>query len=235
VIEYLGKTILTTLEELANPTHTALIIVDVQNDAVTRDGKTVYPELLRNVKELLDGARRFGVLVIFIKDTLLRNRISDSPSYLRRYMISRKLDHPGQIRFAVVDGTWGQEFPELIAPLRDEIVFRKYRSSAFHGTALDTILRNNNIKSIVVVGLATEGCVSSTCRDGGDEYYVVVVKDAVVTASSQEIHEAALKVLASRYDMATTKEIVEIWRNAHVTNSERASVTRVKEETPRAL
>jgi nicotinamidase-related amidase len=212
MIEYLGKTILTTLEELVDPRHTALIIVDIQNDAVTRDGQVIYPQLLRSMKALLSQARRSGVFVVYIKDTTLKNRISDSPSYLRRYMVSRKLDHPSKIRLAVVEGTWGQQFPPDIAPREDEIVLRKYRSSAFHGTPLDMFLRNKGIKTIVVVGLATEGCVASTCRDGGDEYFVVVVKDAVVTASGPEIHEAALRVLASRYDIATTEEIVKTWR-----------------------
>ena len=39
-------------------------------------------------KELIEAARNAGVFVVYIKDTLLKERISDSPGYLRRYMIS---------------------------------------------------------------------------------------------------------------------------------------------------
>lgn len=212
MIEYLGKTIFTTLPELIKPEHTAFIIVDIQNDAVIKDGRIVYPDLLPNTKLLLETARKAGVFIVYIKDTLLKERISDSPGYLRRYMISRKLEHPSQITMTVVEGTWGQQFPEEIAPLEDEVIVRKYRSSAFFGTPLDMLLRNNNIKTLVVVGLATEGCVASTCRDAGNEYFVVVIKDAVVTASGSEIQEAALKILAHRYDMTTTQEVANEWK-----------------------
>jgi nicotinamidase-related amidase len=214
MIEYLGKTIFTTLPELVDPKHTAFVIVDIQNDAAFKEEKETYPHLLPNVKSLLETARKAGVFVVYIKDTLLKNRISDSPGYIRRYMISRKLDHPSQITMTVVEGSWGQQFPDEIAPLENEVIVRKYRSSAFYGTPLDMLLRNNNTKTLVIVGLATEGCVASTCRDAGNEYFVVVIKDAVVTASGADIQEAALKILASRYDMATTQEVVNEWNTS---------------------
>ena len=54
---------------------------------------------------------------------------------------------------------------------------KKYRSSAFWGTNLDLLLRSNGIKSVVVTGCTTEGCVESTARDAMfTDYYVVIAR-----------------------------------------------------------
>ena len=77
----------------------------------------------------------------------------------------------------------------------------KYRSSAFHGTRLDFLLKNNRIETAVVVGLVTEGCVESTVRDlVGYGYYPVLLSDCV-TSSRQDLHDAALLVMSARYDV----------------------------------
>ena len=66
-----------------------------------------------------------------------------------------------------------------LEPLDGELVVKKYRSSGFWGTNLDMLLRSNGIKSVVVTGCTTEGCVESTARDAMfSDYYVVIVTDA---------------------------------------------------------
>ena len=69
---------------------------------------------------------------------------------------------------------------------------RKYRSSGFWGTNLDMILRSNSIKTVVVGGCTTEGCVESTARDAMfNDYYVVIPEDCVASDDRAQ-HEASL-------------------------------------------
>lgn len=72
-------------------------------------------------------------------------------------------------------------------------------------------LRSNGIRSIVVAGCTTEGCVESTARDAlFNDYYVVVPEDAVAS-DDREQHAASLLLMRHRFDVTTASEIVAIW------------------------
>ena len=64
-----------------------------------------------------------------------------------------------------VPGTPGHAFVPDLAPLAGRAGRGKYRSSAFWGTNLELLLRSNGIRTVVVGGCTTEGCVESTARD----------------------------------------------------------------------
>jgi nicotinamidase-related amidase len=91
---------------------------------------------------------------------------------------------------------------------------KKYRSSAFWGTNLDLLLRSNGIKSIVVSGCTTEGCVESTARDGlFADYYVVIPEDCVASDDRAQ-HDASLLLMRHRFDLASSAEILTEWSSA---------------------
>jgi nicotinamidase-related amidase len=97
-------------------------------------------------------------------------------------------------------------------PREGELVVPKWRSSGFWGTNLDLLLRSNGIESLVVCGCTTEGCVESTARDAlFNDYYVVVVSDGVASDDRAQ-HEASLMLMANRFDLAATDEIVGCWK-----------------------
>jgi len=67
-------------------------------------------------------------------------------------------------------------------PIAGEPVFRKHVNSAFIGTGLESYLRANGIEALVIAGLTTDHCVSSTVRMAGNLRFVVtVVEDATAT------------------------------------------------------
>jgi nicotinamidase-related amidase len=73
----------------------------------------------------------------------------------------------------------GNAFKPEAEPIAGEPVFQKTVSSAFIGTDLEAYLRANGITDLVVVGLTTEHCVSSTVRTAGNlGFNVTVVDDA---------------------------------------------------------
>jgi len=93
-------------------------------------------------------------------------------------------------------------------------VVRKYRSSAFFGTNLDLLLRSNGIKTVVIGGCTTEGCVESTARDAMfSDFYVVVATDGVAS-DDREQHAASLLLMRHRFDLATAAEISLVWSAA---------------------
>jgi nicotinamidase-related amidase len=110
-----------------------------------------------------------------------------------------------------VEGTWGAEFCEGCEPKPGEIVVTKHRSSAFVGTNLDMILKSNGVKTVVIIGEQTPGCVEATYRDAAYyDFYNVLVEDCVA-GRDQELHDASIKIQKARHDVVTTEQLFSIW------------------------
>jgi len=204
------KRIPTSPSELVDPKKSALLIIDLQNDYAKRDDQLLFPRLVRRVTRILEAARRSNVLIIFIQDTLLRNRLSDSPAWIRHTMLRQSKRDPAFIAHNALDGTYGQRVIDEIRPERYELIIKKFRSSAFVGTGLDLVLRSNNIQNVIVTGISTEACVESTCRDASNEYCVVVAEDCV-DSDRKELHKACMKIMKRRYDVIKSEQIIAEW------------------------
>jgi ureidoacrylate peracid hydrolase len=215
-----GKIVYTTLDEIARPAHTALLVVDAQRDFMATEGVfgglggdlSVYPPMIERLSSLLEAARRAKVRIVYVRHCMLQGAASESPAQLRfNLRISlRQLGTAEPLRYAV-EGTAGAEIVPELAPAPDELVVTKHRSSAFWGTNLRMLLLSNRIESIVVTGCTTEGCVESTARDGlFNDFYTVVVEDCVASDDSAQ-HEASLLLMRHRFDVVRSSDLVELW------------------------
>lgn len=111
--------------------------------------------------------------------------------------------------------------PEAL-PLPGEIQFRKNVNSAFIGTELEAHLRREEIRRLVVVGLTTNHCVSTTVRMAGNlGFETAIVSDATATFDrltvdgrnrpAQEVHEAALSDLHGEFATAVqTADLIKL-------------------------
>ena len=114
----------------------------------------------------------------------------------------------------------GNAFKPEAEPLDGEMVFSKQVNSAFVGTGLEDHLRHAGIGSLVLVGLTTDHCVSTTARMASDlGFDVTVVADATAThartavdgtrLSAESIHQANLASLQDEFcEIATTENIL---------------------------
>ena len=76
----------------------------------------------------------------------------------------------------------GCQFKPEAKPIEGEPVFKKTVNSAFIGTELESYLKDNGIEHIVIVGLTTDHCVSTTTRMAGNlGFKVLLVSDATAT------------------------------------------------------
>jgi len=195
----------------------------MQHDFVDPDGLfgslgidlSMYDSTRPRLAVLLAAARDCGVLVVHVQNTALPGRLSDSPAQIRfnlkMHELARREGPP--LRYTV-PGTAGHEFVPELRPRDGELVVRKHRSSAFWGTDLEQLLRSNGIKSVVVGGCTTEGCVESTARDAMfSDHYVVVAEDCVASDDKAQ-HEASMFLMRHRFDLATADDIAAVWRRA---------------------
>lgn len=212
-----------TLEELAVPGKTAIVVIDMLNDFCSEGGVfhsmggdlTLYPPAIDGIARLLAAAREHGVLVVHTQFTVPDTFTTESPSHLRaRWMSARhKYRQPsfGRAKELVRPDSWGQDFVEELRPLPTETVLTKYRSSAFTGTSLDLVLRSNARDRLVVTGCVTEGCVAKTMHDAQDlDYFDILARDAVAS-DVPEYHDTAIRMLALRAETPTVDELIEVW------------------------
>ena len=85
----------------------------------------------------------------------------------------------GRSGHMAVRGTPGYEIIRELAPLPDELVLDKNTSSAFHSTPLDLFLRNMNVDTVILTGIASDQCVFATALDAADRgFHVIIAADA---------------------------------------------------------
>lgn len=141
---------------------TALIVIDVQDGLdEPRLGKRNNPDAERNMARLLAAWRVKGRPIVHVQ------HMSINPHSPLRPELP------------------GNAIKRIVAPEGDEPVIQKTVNCAFVGTDLEDRLRAAGIQSVVIVGLTTQHCVSSTARMASDlGFATVVVEDATASHDS---------------------------------------------------
>jgi nicotinamidase-related amidase len=202
--------------ESIDPSKTAMIVVDMQNDFVAAGAPLETPmarAMLPTLKCALTFCRERGIRVIYTTHTFQRDGYD-----LGRFADSRT--SPISRHVALVDGEPGIEIYPEIAPHAGDIVIKKHRYSAFYGTDLEIILHGLGVDTVVITGVSTENCCHATARDAlFRDYRVVFLSDATATfdypdtgqggMSAAEVHRATLVILSgSTAHVMTTEEFM---------------------------
>jgi nicotinamidase-related amidase len=223
MITIYGKEVPTELHELVDPSDTALVIIDYQNDCCSEGGTgdqagadlSMYKTTIPKTAQFAVLCRRVGLPIINVAMNTLRDGKSDSPSWMRLRMRANKNFDPNNkgIWNFTVEGTWGAEFVDAVRPQPGDYVVTKFRSSAVINTNLDLILRSNAIRNVLVAGCTTEGCVESTIRDlGFYDYFPVLLSDCV-GSDCPDLHEASIRVMSAyRCDVMLSTQVASIWK-----------------------
>lgn len=217
-LQLFGKQGWTSLEEVVMPAHTAVLVVDMQNDFCAPGGRahrrgrdlTAIEALIPRLKDFLAQARAAGVRIIYIQNSVRPDGALSGPADLVRRAAEWGAEDP----LVTLLGTWGHRILEELAPRAQDLVVPKFRQSGFVGTNLEAILRGNGTETVVVTGVATHACVEATARDGlTRDFYVVVPRDCVAALEPQ-LHEAALLILEAllpRGMVPKAAEVEAIW------------------------
>lgn len=91
--------------------------------------------------------------------------------------------------------------------LTSDVIIEKTHASAFHGTALASILNTQGVDSLVVTGLTTSGCVRASAVDGLQYNFKVMVPREATGDRDQSAHESNLYDLNAKYaDVLSVEE-----------------------------
>jgi len=184
----------TTMNKL--PANTALVLIDVQKGFDSPYwGKRNNPRAEKNMEILLTAWRKAKMPVVHVQH---HSTDPESPLF------------PGQT---------GNEFKDAFEPIYGEHVEKKQVNSAFIGTTLESYLRTNRVDTLVIAGLTTDHCVSTSTRMAGNlGFTTYVAADATATFnrtgydgktfSAEEIFATALASLNGEFATVVNTGII---------------------------
>ena len=176
---------------------TALLLIDVQKAFDDPSwGRRNNPEAEEKMEEILSAWREKHGFVIHVQHQ------SDNPE---------SLFHSVKKSYAI---------KEQLQPIDKEPIITKKVNSAFIGTDLEEILRMNGVTTVIIMGLTTPHCVSTTTRMSGNlGFATYVVSDATAAYELKDqdgkvidpetVHAISLATLHNEFaSVVTTIELM---------------------------
>ncbi len=200
---------------------TALVVVDMQNSygspggfraLAGRNMGGMKPVIANNVR-IINATRQAGLPIVFLQtgwDPELKNAGGPlSPNYHKSNPLKLMRERPELRGKILTQGSWDFELIPDIVPAANDIVILKARYSGFKGTNLDAVLRERNIRHLIVTGLTANVCVELTIRDGyHNEYFCLLVEDATEHSGPPFTRDAVLYNVQTFFGWVTTTQSI---------------------------
>ncbi len=189
------------LKEILSPEGCGLLVVDMQNDFLSPEGKSAHwghnyqamQAIVPKVREAIRLFRERARPVIWTKNY-------EDPKFRSTAGLDRFLwmENNDADLVACLQGSHGAEF--YIKPHDEDVVIEKRRFSAYIDTGLKDVIHNLQLKTVVIVGVKTQCCVMRTTHDLSEnepDLHVVVLEDCV--ASDDQIQHNAVIAELNRF------------------------------------
>ncbi len=176
-----------------------LLLIDLQRDFLARPGLVPRaPALVERAGELLNRCRALGLPVTHVHTRVAQDGADRMPHWVR------------DGTWSCVTGTPGSEPPAAVQPRGSEPIFTKRFFSAFGDAALEPVLRDQGIDTLIVAGNYLHACVRSTVLDAYERGFRVWVADDAVGSTEPDHAELTRLYLQGRAaSFLATGEILE--------------------------
>ena len=184
----------------------ALIIIHMQCGVLDKDGKFASQGLPKIVEEsgivarqqaLLEGFRNKNLPVIFIAAVIPNSAVFPSYGNFWNAMEVMRPNLPGSKDIEVI--------PEL-SPLQGESIIENWPIGGFSNTSLEQILKNHDIETVVLAGIATEHAVLATTFQAGELGYTVIVPNDVCISANKISYDVVMNEILPNLCLTTTTE-----------------------------
>jgi nicotinamidase-related amidase len=196
-----NKIVYNTIEEILDPSHTALVVWDVQHGTT----KLIFnkEKFSRSLNSVVELARKSENIPIFFTPIQTLPKRFESSAIIYTF---------GKLGFdRLFEQFTAEDMDFTVKPKEDEMVVNKHTGSIFIDTGFERMLRNAGIITVVFTGIATEGGVESSARDAFNRgFYPVVVSDCV-SSPSKDGHERSLENMKNLITVINSKELENVW------------------------
>ncbi len=175
------------------PGHTAVVVIDPQNDFLHGDGwyaksgidishmqRTIEP-----TKRLVAAARSRNIPIIWT-----RHGFRDG-SDAGVFFTLRPFCKDGGLR----ENTWGWEILDDLKPQPEEGYVNKSRLSAFYNTNLDGLLRAVGAETVLFGGVLTNQCVAASSKDASFRDFKPIVVEETTGTTLPHLHAPAIEMI----------------------------------------
>ena len=206
--------------------NSALLVIDIQNDfceggaLAVKDANSIIPV----VNKLIDYFKNIDSFIIATKDWHPINHRSFAINSCKEIGEFGELEGLPQVFWPIhcVQDTFGSEFHSDLLPI-ENIIYKGqdflvdsysgfFDNGKIHKTDLDKILKENEIKTLYVVGLATDYCVKYSVLDALTlGYNVFLIEDAIkgVNLSENDSQKAIDEMIAAGTKLTKSSDIIK--------------------------
>ena len=193
------------------PTKCALVMIDMQRDFLLPGGfgeiqggnLEAVQASIGPAKILLDACRRVGIMVFHTREGHVPD-LSDCPSskLVRQAASPTNSQHMkvigqiGKMGRLLVRGEYGHDIVDELQPLPGEVVIDKPGKGAFWNTELMHQLKARGITHLLVCGVTTECCFSTTIREANDRGFECCGIEEATAGYNRSFKESTLDMIS---------------------------------------
>lgn len=183
---------------------TALVIIDMQRDFCDPQGYmgarggdvAAARAIVPRIQRVRERAAALGMKIVHTREGH-RPDLSDLPASkrLKTALAGAEIGSRGPLGRLLVRGEAGWQIIDELRPRENEIVIDKPGTGAFHGTDLHHVLTVCGITRLILAGVTTGVCVTSTAREASDRGYEVLVLEDCCAEPDARDHADAIRLL----------------------------------------
>lgn len=193
-----------------------LLVVDMQNDFIKDRSpyscQMLDDYLIKRVKKLLDFFRERKIKVVFTQHSIKSNKSN------------AEFGEPQDVRACIIGTDGWKIINDLDADSSKEYFLRKDKYDAFYDTELESLLKMENIDTVIICGVLANNCIRATAEGAHyRNFKVIIVTDCcgatsyIRDISHEQMHEITLGDLKERmYNISligSSDLIYEMWIN----------------------
>jgi ureidoacrylate peracid hydrolase len=191
----------------SNLINLGLVIVDMQNGFVSKDGSydklgmniENYQQVIPNIKRLISFCRNEKI-PIFYTEAIREPSGIDLLLHIHNILPRAREERLQNIKVPIcMRDTWDAHIIDEIKPTPEDHIILKRRDSAFQDTELRVWLQSIHVNTLIFCGIDTSICVETSLRDAFNLGYDVILVSDATASGSQKHYETTIERVRDYY------------------------------------